>query len=296
MGRGFWILYDLTPVRELSPAVVAAEAHLFSVPPSVRLHGFDFEEFPRPRESHEPQYPPAGANIHYFLGSEPTGAMRLEILDGSGHVIREFTSEAAGEALAPPPEPGMREWRLERVGAPRLPKTRGLHRFVWDLRYPGPWHANAERSGRRGPLVPAGTYQARLTLGTWTRTVSFDVRLDPRVVKEGVTAEDVAAQAKLALEVRDALSRARSMAARLDDALKPASAGSERARKLRAIRDALVTAGVRYSRPMLVDQLEYLYQNLGRADQRPGQDALARHQELSRALDALLKQLEGVGR
>jgi photosystem II stability/assembly factor-like uncharacterized protein len=281
MGRGFWILYDVTPLHELKAAVAAADVHLFTPRPAHRPHGFDFEEFPRPPEPDEPQYPPAGVNIHYWLGRQPTGELRLEVLDAAGKLVREFSSESAGER-AVEAEPGMREWRLERVGTPRLPKTKGLHRFVWNLQYAGPWSPNAERSGRRGPTVPPGSYTARLTAAGVTRTAGFEVKLDPRVVKEGVTVADVTAQTELALKARDAVSSARALAAQLDRAIK--GAGPDAAKRLEAVRRELVTAPVRYSRPMLLDQLEYLYSNLNRADQRPGKDAYDRYEELSKAL------------
>jgi photosystem II stability/assembly factor-like uncharacterized protein len=285
MGRSFWILYDLTALREVSPALLEKSAHLFKARPAYRLRGFEFEEFPRPPDPDEPQYPPSGANIHYFLGQEATGGIRLEILDASGKLIREYSDRADGEKTVPADPPSMREWRLEAVGTPRLAKGKGLHRFVWDLRYPGPWHSNPERSGRRGPMVPPGTYQARLTVGATTQTVPIEVRMDPRVTKEHILVADVRAQSELALKARDALSAARVLAARLEKALKEAPAGSEAARQLEEVKNAVVTAPPRYSRPMLVDQLEYLYQNLGKADQRPGKDAYARYTELAAALE-----------
>jgi photosystem II stability/assembly factor-like uncharacterized protein len=275
MGRGFWILYDLSPLHEITPALAASEAYLFRARPAYRQPAFEFEEFPRPPEPDAPQYPPAGVNLHYLLPREASGEVRLEILAAGSHVIRDFSSGADA--------------------APRLSKARGLHRLVWDLRYPGPWSADPQRSGRRGPQVPPGTYQARLTVDGATRTVPFEVKLDPRVAREGVKPEDVAAQADLALGARDALTRARQLAARLDRAAKEVATGSETANKLQAIRRDVVTAPVRYSPPMLVDQLEYLYQNLNRADQRPGQDAVSRYEELTQALDRHVRSLDALG-
>jgi hypothetical protein len=277
MGRSFWILDDVSPLRELTPAVLEDDAHLFAASPAYRLHGFEFEEFPRAPEPYEPQYPPAGANIHYYLGKAAEGPVRLEILDGAGHVVRELSSEA------------------NEAGTPRLTKAKGLHRVLWDLHYPGPWEARSERANRgRGPFVPPGQYQARLSVGSWTHTVPVEVRLDPRVVHEGVTAADAEAQAKLALKVRDALSEARHLAERVEQGLRTAAAGSEAARSLTAVQREVVTASPRYSQPMLVDQLEYLYSNLNRADQRPGRDAEERYVELRRILDEQTKAAERV--
>jgi len=204
-----------------------------------------------------------------------------------------LSSEAPGETTVMPAEPGMREWRLERVGTARLPKTAGMHRFVWDLRYPGPWSSDAVRAGRGGPMAPPGKYQARLSAGSFSSAVSFEAKLDPRVIREGVTPADVIAQAELALKARDALSGARAAAARIQKARKEKAAQAAD-KKVDEIFEQLVTAPIRYSRPMIIDQLEYLYQNLNRADQRPGKDAYSRYEELNTALQGHLQSLRQV--
>jgi BMFP domain-containing protein YqiC len=187
----------------------------------------------------------------------------------------------------------MREWRLERVGTPKLDKSAGMHRFKWQLRHAGAWDEDADRSGRNGPMVTPGTYQARLTVGDWTGNESFEALIDPRVVKEGfVSREDIAAQVEIALDARDALSSARLASARLERALEGAT-GRKR-ETLEEIKEELVTPQRRYSQPMLIDQLSYLYSNLDRADQRPGVDARERYQSLQNQLDELVAKLTAV--
>ncbi len=290
MGRGFWILYDLTPLRGITDAVAASSAHLFEIRDAVRFRGRGGFFF-RPPGPDEPQYPSTGANIDYWLAQEATGELKLEISDAEGNLLRVFSSEDPGEQSIAP-EPGMREWHLERVGTPKLPKAAGAHRFVWDLRYPGPWDSNPRRSGQRGPMVPPGTYEARLQAGEWEETRSFEVVMDPRVLGEGITGQDVTAQAGLALRVRDLLSSARAQVARIAAAEKDSR--DELPDEVEAVRAALVTAPVRYSPPMLVDQLQYLYSNLDRADQAPGHDAHARAEELNQELQGHLQRLEGL--
>jgi hypothetical protein len=185
----------------------------------------------------------------------------------------------------------MREWRLERVGTPRLPKSAGMHRFVWDLKHAGPWSEDARRSGRGGPTVAPGTYQARLTVDGFSKTVSFRANLDPRVVREGRVSEaDVTAQVELALKARDALSNGRLAEVRLEKALESASSAGRS--RLEEIQKELSTAPVRYSQPMLVDQIEYLFENLDTADQKPGRDAYERYEELNGSLQELLAELD----
>ncbi len=287
MGRGFWILYDITPILELSDQVASADAHLFGVREAYRLLGGGRFGGRRPDE---PQYPRVGANFDYYLANEAGAEIRLEILDARGDLIREFSSEEAEEPAGLPEAATMVAFRLEQAGTARLPKSAGMHRFVWDLRYPGPWDENANRAGRGGPMAPQGTYQARLTIGDWSDTRSFDARMDPRVIEEGITPADVTAQVDLSLRVRDALSTARLAAAHLENALEEQAENVDA--RLTELLDQLVTAPIRYSRPMLVDQLQYLYGNLDRADQRPGRDARERYEELNTALQAHIQGLE----
>jgi hypothetical protein len=285
MGRSFWILYDVTPLHEISGEVASAQAHLFEVKDAYRL--FDFRGFrggdPEPDE---PQSPRAGANIDYYFASEPAGEVTLEILDARGNVIRAFSSEG-GEELKPDGV-SMAQWNLAAVGTAKLPKSAGMHRFLWDLRHPGPWDTNKARSGVFGPMVPPGTYQARLTAGGSSQTVSFEAVMDPRVVEFGVTDADVTEQVELALRARDGLSNARLAAMRVEEALEK-NAGDA---TLTAIKKELVTAPIRYSQPMLVDQFQYLYSNLNRADQKPGQDAVDRYEELMKQLGEQVQKLE----
>ncbi len=296
MGRGFWILDDLTPLHGLSEAVASAEAHLYEVRNPYRLRGSRRSRTPTPSE---PEYPAIGANIDYYLAHAPAGPLRLDILGADGHVIRAFTSEAPVERPALPEPPGPDGWELEGAATPPLPAAPGMHRFVWDLRYPGPWHEDPERTGTNGPMVRPGTYRARLTSGSWSETRSFEARMDPRVSAEGITPVDVTTQVELALQVRDALSAARLAAARLALARQEYSedGGGSAQRVLTAldeIKAQLVTAPIRYSRPMIIDQLVYLYDNLNRADQRPGRDATDRYAELNGMLQDHIGNLEQV--
>ncbi|MGD8539434.1 MAG: hypothetical protein PVI66_12020 [Candidatus Aminicenantes bacterium] len=285
MGRSFWILYDLTPLHEVSKQIATSTAYLFSVKPPYRIYTGRFSR--RPSGPEAPQYPTPGANIDYYLGNEPEGEIKLEILDVEGNLVRQFSSE---EKKARPPEgtgqaEGEREEERRRLRPrPKLSKNAGMHRFVWDLRYPDPWHEDPLRSERSGPMVPPGLYQARLTVGKWSSGVSFEVKMDPRVLKEGITEADVRAQAEFALKVRDTLSEARQVAERVKKTIKEKDEGDG---TLAAIKKQLISEPGRYAQPMLLDQLEYLYSNLIRADQRPGKDAYDRYEELNKAFQEL---------
>ena len=174
-GRSFWILDDLTPLHQLSDKIASAQAYLFQPREAVRTPsrgGFG--------RGSGIQYPFAGAMIDYYLASAPSGDITLEILDGAGGVVRKFTSAGTGreervteDAAAGEDEEGEGGFRPR--GAPtRLDKTAGMHRFTWDLRYPGPWQSNARPEGPNGPMAVPGKYAVRLTVGAVDRDAAAD--------------------------------------------------------------------------------------------------------------------------
>ena len=98
----------------------------------------------------------------------------------------------------------------------------GMQRFTWDMRYPGPWTAAAPQGGAGGPMVPPGKYTVRLTTGGQTQTKPFELKVDPRVPKDGVTQADLEEQTAFLLRVRDAISEARRLQQGIEGAMKKA--------------------------------------------------------------------------
>jgi photosystem II stability/assembly factor-like uncharacterized protein len=288
MGRSFWIMDDVTPLHQLSDAVAAANSHLFQPRDAYRMR------YSSRGAAWEPAYVQAGATIYYHLADRVAGDVRLEILDAAGAVVREFSSSAAGARAAGEGGPG------GRFGAPpaRLDGSAGMHRFVWDLGHAGPIDAETGRASGRGPMVVPGTYQVRLsTPDGASHSEQFAVLMDPRVTADGVTEADVAAQVALALKARDALGEASTAAQRLTKARtalqdKTDTRSRRAADRLGEIEPRLMTGRVRYSQPMVLDQLQYLYSMLTRADQRPGRDAYERYEELRAALDSIVRDLD----
>jgi hypothetical protein len=261
-----------------------------------------------------PQYPPAGAMIDYWLGADVSGPVTLDILQGD-RVIRSFSSEtpeprARGAAAAGADEPSaesppggdaaMRERpegdtavaAMQRAGTQRLPKQPGVNRMVWDLAHPGPWDANTERRGRNGPIATPGTYVVRLTAGGVTRTQPLVVREDPRVARDGVTQRDLERQLAHNLAVRDLVSDANRLVARVQTARRAAEPTVPDS--IARLERALLGEPVRYGRPGLLAQITYLYGLTTAADQRIGRDAVERYRVLRAELDAMTKRAEAV--
>lgn len=290
-GRGFWILDDLTPLRAVADprtraTLDTAPALLVAPRPAIRLRyqaGFGGEESEREASS-DPEYPPPGATIDYWIAPRTRGVrVTLAVFDSAGQAVRAFAADTAPAR-----------------GAASLLGSPGAHRFVWDLTAPGPVDpADAGRSGRGGPMVPPGRYAARLTLGDprtgemrWSTTRPLIVEEDPRVRRDGITPAVLAAQFAHNVRVRDLVSAAQRLTADVSAGITRATTDSGAARapdrltQLRALHAALVGERVRYGRPGLLTEVRYLYGMTTQADQPVGRDAAERYAELRRAVDA----------
>jgi hypothetical protein len=275
MGRSFWILDDVTPLRTLA-GLDRKQPHLFEPRPAYRM------QYRVPRAGPgTPEYPPPGAALHYFL-PDSAAALTLEILDARGAVVRSLSADGARATETPLARGAMPDAFGDRTPATRLATAAGLQRFTWDLRHEGARGTRGPR-GSAGPLVVPGRYTVRLTAGSWTATVPLDVRLDPRVAASGVTTADLERQRDLALQVVQLLSEARRLLA--DVEAEHRSATGARAEALDGIRRRLENAPGPYPQEMLISQIEYLYGIVTSADFAPGRDAFERYAELRKELD-----------
>ena len=209
-GRSFWILDDLSPLRQHSPEAAAADLFLFAPATATRVRRSLWTDTPLPPEEPAGQNPPDGAVLDYTLRSRSSGAVTLEILDASGRLVRRFSSDDRPAPIDP-------ELNVPTywVRPPRnLSAEPGAHRFVWDLRFPPP--AALERQypisavpgdtplGPEGPLVLPGRYTVRLTVAGRSLTRPLTVRMDPRIP---APASALARQLEVANGISDALRR-----------------------------------------------------------------------------------------
>ena len=172
--------------------------------------------------------------------------------------------------------------------AVRVLKSPGLHRFTWDLRY-GTGAAESPRGGG-GPMALPGKYLVRLTAGDLVETKPLELRLDPRVVADGVTQADLEEQLDFLLQAAAASADARATAARLAQAISRVSSqpGSDAATKtLRGLQAALVTASGPYPQPMLIDQLSSVSRMAGSADMKIGRSLFVYLAELKKKLEGI---------
>ena len=182
-GRSFWILDDITPLRQLD---ASSKTWLSRPAPAYRVRRSTNTDTPLPPDEPYGENPPDGAILDYFLTAATTGPVSLEILDAQGKLVRRYASTdqpAVTENLAIP------AWwvRPSRI----LLATPGMHRWVWDLHYAAPESLRHEYPISavpydtprlpEGPRALPGVYTVRLTAGGQSLTAPLTVKMDPRV-------------------------------------------------------------------------------------------------------------------
>src|SRR6202008_3717946 len=164
-GRAFWILDDISPLRQMTASTAGEDAHLYQPASAIRYRG---PGFTLPATVPVGANPPTGAVIDYFLKSKPKDAVTLEVLDSNGKPIRKYSSKKPAEGASAVEE----EFGIARAGD-TLPAEEGLNRFVWNMRGEAPALVPGAVSwGARptGVLVVPGTYQIKLTVAGKTYT------------------------------------------------------------------------------------------------------------------------------
>lgn len=185
-GRSIWVLDNISPLREIAKAQNSA-VHLFKPAVATRVRFNMFNDTPLPPEEPAGQNPPDGAILDFYLGKD-VSAVKLEIVDNSGAVIRTFSSSDKPTTLD---SLGVQHPMYWVRPFQKLATSRGHHRFVWDLYHESP--RGAQRSlgiaatfhntlpGPVGPFAHPGEYKVRLTVDGATQEQTLKVRMDPRV-------------------------------------------------------------------------------------------------------------------
>ncbi len=182
-GRGFFVLDDIAPLREMAADVKArGEAtRLFHPATAIRVRPESFTGTPMPKDEPMAANPPFGAFIDYRLAADAKGPLTLTIRDAKGALVRAYSSAD----VAPPPDLAKLDiapqW-LPRSAPPSA--AAGTHRFVWDLRYatpPGLPPGGGEGPGPGGVWAPPGAYSVTLAVDGESFTEPLQVAPDPRV-------------------------------------------------------------------------------------------------------------------
>ena len=249
-GRGFWILDDVTPLRQMAQARAAKEAYLFRPETAVRVRFGTNEPTPWPPEVAAGENPPAGGIIDYALAADATGPVTLDFMDGAGAVVRTYSSTDSVLSTDPAVDPAAYNRICQAdPDAPhcslplywpapqsRLSTRAGMHRFSWDLSYDpvgdrGPQRGEGGATGavphrtypdQVAPWAPPGPYRVRLTVNGHQYVQPLTLRLDPRVRTPAAGLLQLATLSREmyrgAVAAHGAYAQARALVARLDSA------------------------------------------------------------------------------
>jgi hypothetical protein len=177
-GRSFWILDDISPLRQLTAQVTASKAWLFQPATAYRVRSGSDQGTPVPFDEPLANNPPDGAIVDYFLQADHDSAAQLEILDAAGALVRRFSSDA----VLPKTKPEDIEFPMYWVrDAETLSAKAGMHRFVWDLHYETPDNFPRSFFGPTAPLAIPGNYTVKLTVDGKSIAQPLVLKLDPRV-------------------------------------------------------------------------------------------------------------------
>ena len=198
-GRSFYILDNISVLRQATPAMTSEALVLFDPSDAVRSVS-------------------RGVFVDYYL-KDAADKVTIEFVDAAGTSIRAYESSAKPPTRERPAEMEEEDEGERRGGPPaRVTGTKGMNRFTWDMRYPNAvefpglimWAASA-----RGPMAPPGRYQVRVTANGVTRTQDFEIRRNAAV--PGVTDADLQAQFALAMQINRRVSDANRAVIRIRD-------------------------------------------------------------------------------
>jgi photosystem II stability/assembly factor-like uncharacterized protein len=221
-GRAFWILDDITPLRQTQDVLKAAGPWFYRPATAIRVDNDVFLGSPLPPEEPTAKNPPNGAVIDYYLKAA-ANHVKLEILDDKQNLVHSFSSDDAREPKHAPRPIAERWFPKPEI----LETTPGMHRFVWNLAWGNPAAKGADQLGEdefrtpRGPRAVPGTYQAKLTVDGKIFVQPLKIVMDPR---SPATSRDLEQQLQLgrqifaeAISSRQALAEIRSVQKQLSD-------------------------------------------------------------------------------
>jgi hypothetical protein len=306
-GRSFWILDDISPLRQLNSKTELAAAHLFRAQTAIRVRWNVNTDTPLPPDEAGGQNPPDGAIIYYWLRESAKEPVTLEIFDDKKRIVRRYSS---ADKPAPVDATSL-EIPTYWIRPPQeLSAVAGSHRFIWDLHYPPPagrlrypmtaiFHDTP--SEPMGPWVLPGTYMVRLTVGEDRYEQPLTVKMDPRVQ---TPADGLRQQFELSLQCYEGAGRARETVTRVrkfrgqlksaqgkvtDKAL--AEAITELEKKVSALEGAERGRGPRFAAApreptfgQVAGEMQHLLEILQGADATPTSQAVAAVAETQKTL------------
>ncbi len=278
MGRGFWVMDNITSLRDSAIANLDDTPVLFKPDNTFRYRT------PR-RAKGFPNYPSTGVLIDYYLPKELKTEVQLEILDANNQSIATIISDSTKVKSSKEEVENMGLSMAFSYFDNKLETKKGINRFQWDMRQKGAWSDKESRSYKNGPLVLPGTYTARLTVGKETFEQPFEILVDPRLAEEGIDETIIKDHLVFENKVLALLTEARKFQSQLEKEIKK-STGDRKVSLEKTLKEIKNDEGA-YPQQMLVPQIAYLSYIVGGVDKIPGNEEVERLKELEDQLASL---------
>ena len=280
-GRGFWILDNVTPLRQISGELASKNVILYQPQNTYRVRFSTYTDTPITQEEPQGQNPPDGAMIDYYLKESCKTPVTLEIFDALGKSIQKFSSEDKPYEI-PDLNIPLYWIRPQQI----LSAAAGSHRFLWDLHYPAlnlppsyPISAVYQNTApdATSPWVMTGNYTLKLTVNQQTFIQNFNVKIDPRVK---IATQDLKLQHDLSLACYQGRIKAQAALAESIELRKRIRVTEEALKKIEAKETELkkIDAGLASVHNVMQD-----------ADRKPTTQAIASTKELLQRLEKALK-------
>lgn len=291
MGRSFWILDKITALRQKEINTLGSQSILFKPDNTIRYR------YPKINndETTFPVFPQAGVFIDYYIPKYDTLGIKMDILDASKNIVASFISDSTKQKLPDEIIQDMKASKTIYLMHKSLSASPGLNRFKWDMKLTGPWSKEARRRYQNGPIVSPGIYYVRLTTSKGMMEQSFELLIDPRVEASGVSSQNIQEQVAMQQKISGLITNANKLLDKLEDESKKLKSQNDISGRYKIIESAILqlkTDSGAYPQPMLNDQISYLYNMIGDADQIPGKEAEMRFEELSKIFEKIKRSLE----
>lgn len=283
MGRGFWVLDNITSLRNPDVATLSNSPVLFKPDNTIRYRT------PR-RPKGFPDYPSTGVVIDYYLPKEGKNDVQLEILDANKQSIATIVSDSTKLKSTKEEVDNMSLSMTFSYFDNKLETKKGINRFQWDMRQKGAWSDKKSRSYKNGPIVPPGMYTAKLIVGKETYEQPFEIVVDPRLAEEGIDEAIISEHLAFENKVLNLLTEARKFQSELEAEIKKSK--GDKKQSLETVLKLIKNEEGAYPQQMLVPQIAYLSYIVGGVDKIPGNEEVVRLKDLQQQLTALKSQTQ----
>lgn len=273
MGRSFWIMDNINYLRNLDNEDFGV---LYPVANTIRYRY-------RPSKNNHVTYPQTTVDFDYKLNSITVSDITISVYDLEDNLINSYRSFEGNDEVD---NYEMSSNEFTYISSSKISKKAGINRFNWDMRHRGSWSKNKKFSFINGPMVKPGKYKVNFNVDGNSYSQDFEILPDPRL--SDISRDDYNEQEELLLKIRDFMTEVRMFDRMVESKLEK----KKKNKSLNLVSEELNTQEGTYMRPMLIDQIRYLQAMLSRADQRPGNDAYLRLNEL-RSQFKLLKEKLG---